>query len=211
MLSLRLTVGRGHEREYSGQPGRSLPLTLRFFLPLPLLLVSDSPSCLLKPMFTVGHSQLFAPLIVSMVYNLFFFSDHLIKIAHLFSGIYLCASTLLHGLRFAVLTAACHRWEFFTTLDFEWEVFCGRRPWKWSFVVYLTARILALIAIILNLIGFNFTSRFNCNVRSSCGVLLFCADEPYFCAGLVPFSSCYVMVLGGYRFVPSRASWVSDP
>jgi len=62
------------------------------------------------------------------------------------------------------LTAARRRWEFFTTLDFEWEVFTGKRPWKWSFAVYLTARMLALTSVILNFIGFNLTSRFNCNV-----------------------------------------------
>jgi hypothetical protein len=64
-----------------------------------------------------------------------------------------------------MLTAAYHyRWEFVTTLDFEWEVFTGRRPWKWSFAVYLTARILALASVILNFIGFNLTTEFDCNV-----------------------------------------------
>jgi len=65
----------------------------------------------------------------------------------------------------ATLTAAYYTsWEFITTLGFEWEVFTGRRPWKWSFVVYLVARLLALMSVILNLIGFNLTTEFNCNV-----------------------------------------------
>jgi hypothetical protein len=72
-----------------------------------------------------------------------------------------------------MLMAACRRWEFFTTLDFEWEVFTGRRPWKWSFAVYLTSRLLALVAIVCNFIGFNLTTEFNCNVSHRSGVLLF--------------------------------------
>ena len=74
------------------------------------------------------------------------------------------ASILPYPTLSATLTAACHSWEFFTTLDFEWEVFTGKRPWKWSFAVYLTARMLALTSVILNFIGFNLTSHFNCNV-----------------------------------------------
>jgi hypothetical protein len=70
-----------------------------------------------------------------------------------------------------MLMAACRRWEFFTTLDFEWEVFTGRRPWKWSFAVYLTSRLLALVAVICNFIGFNLTTEFNCNVSDRSGVL----------------------------------------
>jgi hypothetical protein len=74
--------------------------------------------------------------------------NHLVKVVHLFSGIYL--------------------WEFVTTLDFEWEVFTGRRPWKWSFTVYLIARLCAFGSITLNFIGFNLTSEFNCNAWFRC-------------------------------------------
>jgi len=59
--------------------------------------------------------------------------------------------------------AGIYIWEFVTTLDFEWEVYTGRRPWRWSFVVYVAARVLALICIILSLVGFNLTRQFNCN------------------------------------------------
>jgi len=69
---------------------------------------------------------------------------HLVKVIHLFNGIYI--------------------WEFVTTLDFEWEVFTGRRPWKWSFAVYFVARLLAMVSTILTFIGFNLTTEFNCNV-----------------------------------------------
>ncbi|KAH9998612.1 hypothetical protein BJV77DRAFT_979293 [Russula vinacea] len=74
--------------------------------------------------------------------------NHLVKVVHLFSGIYL--------------------WEFVTTLDFEWEVFTGRRPWKWSFAVYLIARLLAFGSITLNFIGFNLSTQFNCNAWFRC-------------------------------------------
>ena len=80
-------------------------------------------------------------------------------------------------MHFATLTTACHRWEFVTTLEFEWEVFTGRRPWKWSFAVYLTTRMLAFTAIILNFIGFNLTTEFNCNVSDHLGVPSFDTDE----------------------------------
>ncbi|KAI0266059.1 hypothetical protein BC834DRAFT_139317 [Gloeopeniophorella convolvens] len=76
---------------------------------------------------------------------------HLVKIVHLFNGVYL--------------------WEFFTTFDFEWEVFTGKRPWKWSFAVYLTARLLAFGSVLLNFIGFNLTTEFNCNAWFRCLVV----------------------------------------
>ena len=57
------------------------------------------------------------------------------------------------------------RWEFFTTLDFEWEVYTGRRPYKWSFIVYVTARVLALICIFFGLVVFNITRHVDCDVH----------------------------------------------
>jgi hypothetical protein len=77
-----------------------------------------------------------------------------------------------------MLMVVCHRWEFFTTLDFEWEVFTGRRPWKWSFAVYISSRLLALVAVTCNFIGFNLTSEFDCNVSGRSGFPYFGADEP---------------------------------
>jgi len=69
-----------------------------------------------------------------------------------------------------MMMTACHRWEFVSTLGFEWEVFTGRRPWKWSFAVYLLARWFALISIVLNLVGGSVTSSYNCNVSGRSGV-----------------------------------------
>jgi len=74
--------------------------------------------------------------------------NHLVKVVHLFCGIYI--------------------WEFVSTLSFEWGVFTGKRPWKWSFAVYILARILALTSVILNLVGSSVTSRYNCIVWWRC-------------------------------------------
>ncbi|KAF8474498.1 hypothetical protein DFH94DRAFT_762762 [Russula ochroleuca] len=68
---------------------------------------------------------------------------HFIKLMHTCAGVYI--------------------WEFVTTLDFEWEIYTGKRPWRWSFIVYVAARVLALICFTLSLVGFNLTRQFNCN------------------------------------------------
>ncbi|KAN0121253.1 hypothetical protein V8E52_003841 [Russula decolorans] len=60
--------------------------------------------------------------------------------------------------------AGAYIWEFITTLRFEWEVYTGKRPFKWSFIVYVTARVLALICIILSLVVFNVTRHLDCDV-----------------------------------------------
>ncbi|KAI0052066.1 hypothetical protein FA95DRAFT_1553737 [Auriscalpium vulgare] len=65
-----------------------------------------------------------------------------VKVIHVFSGIYL--------------------WEYFTSLRFEWEVFTGKRPWRWSFAVYFISRTLALGSTLLSFIGFNLHHKFNC-------------------------------------------------
>jgi hypothetical protein len=57
------------------------------------------------------------------------------------------------------------RWEFITTLGFEWEVYTGKRPCKWSFIAYVAARVLALICAILSLVVFNVTWHLDCNVH----------------------------------------------
>ena len=116
----------------------------------------------------------------------------------------------LHTMRFAMLTAPRYRWEFLATLDFEWEIFTGRRPWRWSFVVYLTARLLALVATVCDLVGFNLTSMFYCEVGIRSGIPLLSIDQSNLAAGLVPFGPFFVMVRSGYRLVPSRTSWVNE-
>lgn len=118
----------------------------------------------------------------------------------------MCVSFLLYPALSATLTVVCHRWEFVTTLDFEWEVFTGKRPWKWSFAVYLTARILALTSVILNFIGFNLTTQFNCNV--SIDFSWRTRGSP--CTVVVPLCTRFFVVFGRHRLILTCAPWVCD-
>lgn len=65
-----------------------------------------------------------------------------VKLIHIFGGIYI--------------------WEWVTTAQFEWEVFTGRRRFRWSFLAYELCRTLCLASIIAVMIGFNLTHQFNC-------------------------------------------------
>jgi hypothetical protein len=141
----------------------------------------------------------------------FFLPQTTLSKSSIYSAVSTCTLRSWCIVFFVMLMGPCRRWEFFTTLDFEWEVFTGRRPWKWSFAVYLTSRILALMAIMCNFIGFSLTTEFSCNVSDHSGVLLAGTDEPESYAGLVPLYPCCGMVLCGYRLVSSCATWASDP
>jgi hypothetical protein len=63
------------------------------------------------------------------------------------------------------MIVSAYRWEYITNLDFEWEIYTGQRHWRWSFVVYLSARILALASLITLLVGFDITTSYDCDVR----------------------------------------------
>ncbi|KAI9435470.1 hypothetical protein H4582DRAFT_650693 [Lactarius indigo] len=65
-----------------------------------------------------------------------------VKLVHVFGGIYI--------------------WEWVSTAQFEWEVFTGRRRFRWSFVAYELCRTLCLASIITLIAGFNLTHHFNC-------------------------------------------------
>jgi len=71
--------------------------------------------------------------------------------------------TLARFVKLLHVCAGVYIWEFVTTLDFEWEVYTGRRPWRWSFIVYVTTRVLALLCFIISLVGFNLEREFSCN------------------------------------------------
>lgn len=66
------------------------------------------------------------------------------------------------------LVKLCHAidslylWEFFTSLDYEWSVIRGRRPYRWTIWIYSLTRMSALVAVILNLVGIDVTSPFDC-------------------------------------------------
>jgi len=51
--------------------------------------------------------------------------------------------------------AGLYIWEFVTTLDYEWDIIQGRRPYRWTIVIYSVTRLAALIDVILFLVVFN--------------------------------------------------------
>ncbi|KAI0294359.1 hypothetical protein BC826DRAFT_341327 [Russula brevipes] len=64
-------------------------------------------------------------------------------------------------------------WEFFTTLDYEWSVIRGRRPYRWTIWIYSLTRVAGLLSVILNLVGMNVSTPFNCQ--------LWIAFQVFFC------------------------------
>ncbi|KAH9031889.1 hypothetical protein EDB85DRAFT_1300571 [Lactarius pseudohatsudake] len=56
-------------------------------------------------------------------------------------------------------------WDFFTTLDFEWDYITGRRKFRWTLLLYSLSRLGALGTTICNLVGYNVTHQINCQVR----------------------------------------------
>jgi len=53
-------------------------------------------------------------------------------------------------------------WEFVTTLDYEWSVFRGRRQYLWTIWVYSLTRVATLMAVIVNMIGFDALHQISC-------------------------------------------------
>ncbi|KAI9453602.1 hypothetical protein F5148DRAFT_1289011 [Russula earlei] len=61
-------------------------------------------------------------------------------------------------------------WEFFTTLDYEWNILRGRRPYRWTIWIYSLTRVTTLVAVILNFVDLDATTRIDCQVGSACRV-----------------------------------------
>jgi len=55
-------------------------------------------------------------------------------------------------------------WEFFTTLDYEWNIIRGRRPFRWTIWIYSLTRIATLVAVILNIVGVDISRPINCQL-----------------------------------------------
>jgi len=64
-------------------------------------------------------------------------------------------------------------WEFFTTLDYEWSVIRGRRPYRWTIWIYSLTRVAGLMSVILNIVSMNVSTPFNCQ--------LWIAFQAFFC------------------------------
>ncbi|KAH9988669.1 hypothetical protein BJV77DRAFT_964279 [Russula vinacea] len=76
-------------------------------------------------------------------------------------------------------------WEFITTLDYEWRVFRGRLPYRWTIWVYSVARVSCLMGVVLNFVGMDVTSRLNCQS-------FFCLSLA--CASLLIVLRMYVII-----------------
>jgi hypothetical protein len=83
--------------------------------------------------------------------------------AHFCGAVYVCEIPCMS--RGLSLAHTRNRWEYLTTLDFEWQVYTGRRPWKWPYFVYIATRTLTLTCIIISLVIFDVTREVDCEVR----------------------------------------------
>ncbi|KAI0274127.1 hypothetical protein BGY98DRAFT_95476 [Russula aff. rugulosa BPL654] len=57
-------------------------------------------------------------------------------------------------------------WEFLITLDYEWSVIRGHRPYRWTIWVYSLTRVATLAAVALNMYSIDATAPINCQVTS---------------------------------------------
>ncbi|KAF8496138.1 hypothetical protein F5888DRAFT_1804280 [Russula emetica] len=55
-------------------------------------------------------------------------------------------------------------WEFMITLDYEWSVIRGRRPYRWTIWIYSLIRVATLATVALNIFSLDATTRINCQV-----------------------------------------------
>ncbi|KAH9956515.1 hypothetical protein BC827DRAFT_751872 [Russula dissimulans] len=60
-------------------------------------------------------------------------------------------------------TAGLYLWEFFTTLDYEWNIIQGRLPFRWpTFLIYSVTRLATLMSIVFALFNMNAKGHYNC-------------------------------------------------
>ncbi|KAH9985881.1 hypothetical protein BJV74DRAFT_952040 [Russula compacta] len=55
-------------------------------------------------------------------------------------------------------------WEFVTTLDYEWIIFRGRRPYRWTLWMYTITRVATLLAMVCLIIEFDASIPATCQV-----------------------------------------------
>ncbi|KAI0282823.1 hypothetical protein BGY98DRAFT_1094143 [Russula aff. rugulosa BPL654] len=73
---------------------------------------------------------------------------------------YLSVTKLSHAV------AGFYFWEFVTTLDYEWNVILGYRPYRWPIWFYCISRIATAISLAFVLYGIDDTSQYNCEVNT---------------------------------------------
>ncbi|KAH9015237.1 hypothetical protein EDB84DRAFT_1527108 [Lactarius hengduanensis] len=72
------------------------------------------------------------------------------------------SNSLVVNLKLVHVLGGIYIWEWVSTVQFEWEVFTGRRRFRWSFVVYELCRTLCLASIITLVAGLNLAHYINC-------------------------------------------------
>ncbi|KAF8494674.1 hypothetical protein F5888DRAFT_639541 [Russula emetica] len=65
-------------------------------------------------------------------------------------------------------------WEYFTTLDYEWRIICGRLPYRWTIWIYSVARLAGLVSVILWFVTMDVTTSINCQLWVLFSVLFLC-------------------------------------
>ncbi|KAF8492441.1 hypothetical protein F5888DRAFT_916359 [Russula emetica] len=65
-------------------------------------------------------------------------------------------------------------WEFFTTLDYEWRVFRGRLPCRYTIWIYSLTRVACLLGVIVCTVGMDVSTSYNCQLWVSSVATLFC-------------------------------------
>ncbi|KAH9956527.1 hypothetical protein BC827DRAFT_1270892 [Russula dissimulans] len=63
-------------------------------------------------------------------------------------------------------TAGLYMWEFVITLDYEWSIIRGDRPYRWTIWIYCLTRVAALISVILSLVGNDVPAPYNCEIQT---------------------------------------------
>ncbi|KAF8494698.1 hypothetical protein F5888DRAFT_1805422 [Russula emetica] len=71
-------------------------------------------------------------------------------------------------------TGGLYIWEFFTTLDYEWEVIRGRLPYRWTIWIYSLARVAALLGVIFCITIMDITTPINCQLWTIFSDFFFC-------------------------------------
>ena len=114
-----------------------------------------------------------------------------VRLWHVLAGIYLLVSPPSFAYDAVGSKHFLSRWEFVTSLDYEWKVYRGQLPRRWTIwvsvdrlltlassatletgadlliqQVYSFARVMGLLGIILNFVGLDVTSPINCQVST---------------------------------------------
>ncbi|KAF8496192.1 hypothetical protein F5888DRAFT_1890194 [Russula emetica] len=100
-------------------------------------------------------------------------------------------------------------WEFFTTLGYEWEVIRGRRPYRWTILIYSITRVATLLTIILDMVGFDSTAPIYCQIWVTFTAL--CTYTAFVSASLlIVLRAIAVWNMAKIAFVITMGVWVAD-